>query len=173
MQHACWNVQCADLMHSWTAQSHSVTPGWLTQTGSQWDFSTLLLFSLTEEMGSGFQPQSDSDNSSRGEQNMVAPSAIIQDWLHLLIRNASSTSKLKLLWLYTKQNICRWERSLSTHHRFLCGSHSPNSYLLLSHLIIWKCLSFTYQIVKESISVVFKGIVWQFKKCAYWLLAER
>lgn len=55
---------------------------WVTNTnwvslGVCWSLS---LFSLSGEMRSGIQPQSDCDNSSGGDQNMVAPSAFTQNW---------------------------------------------------------------------------------------------
>ena len=58
---------------------------------------------------------------------MVAPSAFISR-VHLLNSNTSSTSKLRDF-DFTQSRTSGGERSLSRHHRFLCGSYSQNCYL--------------------------------------------
>lgn len=118
--------------------SQSVTAGWLIQTGCQGgsaDSSACLV--CQGRWDQGFSHKVTLITAQGGEQNMVAPWAFVRGWVHLLNSNASFTSELKLLWVYTKQNIC---------HRAICikAPLLPVWFIFTVSIIIFKFHSEMY-----------------------------
>ena len=116
--------------------SPSVSPGWLIQTGCHWestDSSPCLVCHGRWDLG--FSHKVTAITAKEETKTWWLLQLLFRTGVHLLNSNTSSTSKLKLLWLYTKQNIWQGEifieapslpvlfvftKHLSTFSFFLC-----------------------------------------------------